>query len=143
MDGFVMLGRLLNRHKTFNNEDFDLMKTLAKQASSALLNLRLSDKLSRSREMEAMGRVSTFVMHDLKNLVSALSLMLDNAQEYIADTEFQKDLLDTLGSTVTKMNSLITRLKHLPEKVSLQRTPVDLLQLAHESPCWSKEVIFW
>ncbi len=90
MGGFVMLGRLLNRHETFNNEDFDLMKTLAKQASSALLNLRLSDQLSRSREMEAMGRVSTFVMHDLKNLVSALSLMLDNAQEYIADTEFRE-----------------------------------------------------
>lgn len=133
MGGFVMLGRPLNRHETYNYEDFDLMKTLARQASSALLNLRLSDQLARSREMEAMGRVSTFVMHDLKNLVSALSLMLDNAQEYIADPEFQKDLLDTIRNTVTKMNSLITRLKHLPEKVSLQRTPVDLLQLAHDT----------
>ena len=133
MGGFVMLGRPLNRNETYNYEDFDLMKTLARQASSALLNLRLSDQLARSREMEAMGRVSTFVMHDLKNLVSAFSLMLDNAQDYIANPEFQKDLLDTLGNTVAKMNSLITRLKHLPEKVSLQRTPVDLLQLAHDT----------
>ena len=133
MGGFITLGRPLNRAETFNYEDFDLMKTLARQASSALLNLRLSDQLSQSREMAAMGRVSTFVMHDLKNLVSALSLMLDNAQEYIADPEFQKDLLDNLENTVTKTNSLISRLKHLPEKVSLQRTPVDLLQLAHDT----------
>ncbi|HEX2770699.1 MAG TPA: XrtA/PEP-CTERM system histidine kinase PrsK [Geobacteraceae bacterium] len=133
MGGFIVLGRPLNRDESYSYEDFDLMKTLARQASSALLNLRLSDQLARSREMAAMGRVATFVMHDLKNLVSALSLMLDNVQEYIADPEFQKDLLDTLGNTVTKMNSLISRLKHLPEKVSLQRTPVDLLQLAHDT----------
>jgi signal transduction histidine kinase len=72
-------------------------------------------------------------MHDLKNLVSALSLMLDNAHEYIDVPDFQKDLLDSLGNTVTKMNNLISRLKHLPEKVSLQRTSVDLLQLAHDT----------
>jgi len=133
MGGFVMLGRPLNRDERYNFEDFDLMKTLAMQASSALLNLRLSEQLTRSREMAVMGRVSTFVMHDLKNLVSALSLMLDNAHEYIEVPDFQKDLLDSLGNTVTKMNNLISRLKHLPEKVSLQRTSVDLLQLAHDT----------
>jgi len=133
MGGFILLGRPLNRDESYNYEDFDLMKTLARQASSALLNLRLSDQLARSREMAAMGKVSTFVMHDLKNLGSALSLMLDNAQEYIADPEFQKDLLVALGNSVTKMNSLISRLRYLPEKVSLQRAPVDLLQLAYDT----------
>ena len=133
MGGFVILGRPLNRNETYNYEDFDLMKTLAKQAASALLNLRLSEQLTRSREMAAMGRVSTFVMHDLKNLVSALSLMVDNGKEYINVPEFQDDLLDSLGNTVTKMNNLISRLKQLPEKLSLQRTPVDLLKLANET----------
>jgi len=128
-----MLGRPLNKNETYNYEDFDLMKTLAKQAASALLNLRLSEQLTRSREMAAMGRVSTFVMHDLKNLVSALSLMVDNGKEYINVPEFQDDLLDSLGNTVTKMNNLISRLKQLPEKLSLQRTPVDLLKLANET----------
>jgi putative PEP-CTERM system histidine kinase len=133
MDGFVMLGRPLNRGEIYNYEDFDLMKTLAKQAASALLNLHLSEQLTRSREMAAIGRVSSFVMHDLKNLVSALSLMLENGNEYIDVPEFQKDLLDSLGNTVTKMNNLISRLKQLPEKLSLQCTLVDLLQLATET----------
>ncbi len=133
VDGFIVLGRPVNREETYNYEDFDLMKTLARQAASALLNLRLSDQLTRSREMAAIGKVSAFVMHDLKNLVSAMSLMLENAQEYIAVPEFQKDLLASLGNTVTKMNSLIARLKHLPEKDMLHRAPVDLLQLAYDT----------
>jgi putative PEP-CTERM system histidine kinase len=133
MDGFVMLGRPLNQGEVYNYEDFDLMKTLAKQAASALLNLHLSEQLTRSREMAAIGKVSSFVMHDLKNLVSALSLMLENGKEYIDVPEFQKDLLDSLGNTVTKMNNLISRLKQIPEKLSLQCTRVDLLQLATET----------
>lgn len=133
MDGFIVLGKPLNKNETYNHEDFDLMKTLAKQASSALLNLRLSDQLACSREMAAIGKISTFVMHDLKNLVSAVSLVLENAQDYITLPAFQKELLATLMNTVNKMNALAARLKHLPEKNSLQHTPVDLLQMAHET----------
>jgi hypothetical protein len=142
MSGFIVLGRSINGTESYNHEDFDLMITLARQASSSLLNLRLSDQLNRSREMAAIGKVSTFVAHDLKNLVSALSLSLDNAQEFIADPDFQKDLLLTIGNSVTKMNALISRLKDLPEKISLQRTPVDLLKLAHDTATLANESNF-
>ncbi|MDD2540806.1 MAG: PEP-CTERM system histidine kinase PrsK [Desulfuromonadaceae bacterium] len=133
VDGFILLGRPHSNEEIYNHEDFDLMRTLAKQASSALLNLRLSDQLSCSRELAAIGKVSTFVMHDLKNLISALSLMLENAQEHIGLPAFQSDLLTSLRNTVTKMNALILRLKHLPEKSALQLTPVDLLVMARET----------
>ena len=133
IDGFIILGKPLNNDETYNYEDFDLMKTLARQASSTLLNLRLSDQLASAREMEAIGKVSAFVLHDLKNHVSAISLMLENAKEFMAVREFQDEMLVSLGKTVAKMNILITRLKHLPEKISLERTPVDLLKLAHET----------
>lgn len=133
VDGFILLGRPHNPEEVYTYEDLDLMRTLAKQASSALLNLRLSEQLACARELAAIGTVSTFVMHDLKNLVSALSLMLENAQEHITVPAFQNDLLMSLGNTVTKMRTIISRLKHLPEKNSLQLTPVDLLQMAHET----------
>lgn len=133
MDGFIVLGKPINKDETYNYEDFDLMRTLARQASSALLNLQLSEELAHSREMAAVGRVAAFVMHDLKNLVSTVSLMVENAREYIAVPAFQEELLASLGTTVTKMHSLISRLKSLPEKDALQRTPVDLLQLARDT----------
>ena len=133
VDGFIVLGRQLNTNEIYSYEDFDLMRTLAKQASSALMNLRLSDQLACSRELAAIGKVSTFVLHDLKNLVSTVSLLLENAQEHITVPAFQSDLLMSLGNTLIKMRALISRLKHLPEKNSLQLAPVDLLQMAHET----------
>lgn len=133
VDGFIMLGNPLCDVESYSHEDFDLMMTIAKQASSALLNLRLSHQLASARELAALGRVSAFVMHDLKNLVSTMSLMLDNARENISLPEFQKDLLTSLEQSRERMNSLIMRLKHLPASNTLRRAPVDLLQMAHET----------
>lgn len=133
VDGFILLGRPHSSEEIYTHEDFDLMRTLAKQASSALLNLRLSNQLACARELAAIGKVSTFVMHDLKNLVSAVSLLLENAQEHINAPVFQNDLLMSLGNTVIRMKTIISRLKNLPEKNSLQLAPVDLLQMAHET----------
>lgn len=133
VEGFIVLGRPHSPEEIYTYEDLDLMRTLAKQASSALLNLRLSDQLSRSRELAAIGTVSTFIMHDLKNLVSAVSLLLENAQEHINVPEFQNDLLMSLGNTVIKMRAIIARLKNLPDKNTLQLTNVNLLQMVHET----------
>jgi putative PEP-CTERM system histidine kinase len=130
LEGVLLLGRPLSSGEGYHYEDFDLMKTLARQASSAILNLRLSDELSRAREMEAVGRISAFVLHDLKNLVSTLALVVDNAREHMDNPEFQEDMLLSLGGTVTRMKGLMTRLKKLEEKIDLRREPVDLLDLA-------------
>lgn len=135
LDGFVLLGPSINSSEEYDEEDFELMDTMARHISSALLNMRLLDQLARSREMEIMGKVSAFVLHDLKNHVYTLSLMVDNARKHIANPEFQKDLVDSLGSTVGKMNILISQLKGLPDRQTLKREPVGLLSLARESTC--------
>jgi len=131
--GFIVLGKPLNREESYNFEDYDLMKTLACQASSAILNLRLSDQLAHAREMEAIGRVSSFVIHDLKNLVYTVSLIADNARDFIAEPDFQQDMLESLGNTVAKMKILIARLKELPESLALDRGPADLLSLVSDT----------
>ena len=133
MDGFIMLGKPINTDETYNYEDYDIMKTLARQASSALLNLRLSEQLARAKEMEAIGRVSAFVVHDLKNLVYTVSLVLDNARNYMDDPEFQNDMLESLSNTVARMKILISRLKNLPEQNELRKEPADLLKLVTDT----------
>jgi hypothetical protein len=133
LEAVLVLGRPVNRNEQYLYEDYDLMKTLARQAASALLNNRLSEQLARSRELEVMGRVSAFIIHDLKNLVYTLSLTVDNGREHIADPEFQNDLLDTLSNTVNRMKVLISRLKNLPEKRSLELEGVNLRRLAADT----------
>ena len=109
------------------------MQTLAQQASSTLLNMRLTDELALAKEMEALGRIAAFIIHDLKNLVYTISLTLDNARTYIADTEFQQDMLETLGNTVSKMNALISRLNTIPDKKGMPREKTDLMYLVKET----------
>ncbi len=133
LDGFIMLGTRINLDERYNYEDYDLMQTLAQQASSALLNMRLTDELALAKEMEALGRIATFIIHDLKNLVYTISLTLDNARTYISDAEFQQDMLETLGNTVSKMNMLISRLNTIPDKKGLSREKTDLMLLVKET----------
>lgn len=133
LDGFVLLGTPINSSEEYDEEDFELMDTMARHISSALLNMRLLDQLARSREMEIMGKVSTFVLHDLKNHVYTLSLMAENARKHIANPEFQKDLVESLGNTVGKMKILISQLKGLPDRQTLRRERVGLLSLAREA----------
>jgi putative PEP-CTERM system histidine kinase len=129
LEGFIMLGEAAHPEESLSYEDFDLMKVLASQATAVVLSLKLSEQLSTAQEMAAIGRVSTFVIHDLKNHVSNLSLMMDNAREHIDNPDFQLDMLETLDETVGKMNNLIARLKNIKEKKQLNLVHCDLSEV--------------
>lgn len=130
--GFIVLGESLSNDE-YNYEDYDILKALARQASSAILNAKLSEALAEAREMEAMGRVSSFIIHDLKNLVYTLSMTAENALDNIGKPEFQQDMITTLSNTVDKMKVLIKKLSDMPEKVELHIEAVDLAELVQES----------
>jgi hypothetical protein len=50
------------------------------------------------------------VIHDLKNSISALSLLSRNAMDHFDEPEFQRDTLRTLGKTVDRMTGLLGKL---------------------------------
>jgi len=133
VEGFIFLGNAHNPAETYNYEDYDMMKALASQASSAILNLHLAEQLASAREMEAAGRVAAFILHDLKNLVYGLSLMLENARNHMNNPKFQQDMLESLSSTVNRMNLLISQLTGLPETPDPRKHDTDLLHLAKEA----------
>ncbi|MCE5313305.1 MAG: PEP-CTERM system histidine kinase PrsK [Nitrospiraceae bacterium] len=132
LEGFIVFGSLLAEEELIY-EDFDLMKTMARQAALSLRNIRLSEELAEAREIAAVARISSFIIHDLKNLSYTLSLMLENAAEHIGNQEFQKDMLNTLGNTVSRMQTLIQKLRNVPEKDLLNKEMADLMDIAKES----------
>lgn len=133
LEGFILLGRQEGRQERFIYEDYDLMKVLAHQATSTLLNQKLSAQLSTAQEMAALGKVSTFVMHDLKNQVSNLSLVVSNARDFIDDPEFQADMLESLENTASSMKELIMRLKNIQIKPELNLVETDLMELVYDN----------
>lgn len=133
VEGFITLGPVIKQDESYIYEDYDLMKTIARQASVAILHQKLSEQISQAREITAIGNVATFVAHDLKNQVTNLSLMVENASRHIANPEFQQDMLVSLANTVAKMQKLIASLKDLGEKELYNPQLFNLLELVKDT----------
>jgi putative PEP-CTERM system histidine kinase len=133
IEGFIALGPVIKEDELYIYEDYDLMKTIARQASLAFLYQKMSEQVTEAREIEVIGNVATFVAHDLKNQVSNLSLILENAARHISNPEFQQDMLVSLGNTVGKMQNLIGSLKNLGDKELYAPQMVNLLGLVHRT----------
>ena len=91
-------------------EDFDLLRTAGRQAASSLAEAYGQEALSNARRFEEFNRRFAFILHDIKNLVSQLSLLSRNAERHADNPEFRSDMVATLRSSVGKMNELLTRL---------------------------------
>jgi putative PEP-CTERM system histidine kinase len=89
----------------------DLLKTASRQAASWLAQVRASEALLEARKFDAFNRMSAFVVHDLKNLVAQLSLLLRNAERHRDNPEFQRDMLSTVEHVMERMNGLMLQLR--------------------------------
>lgn len=103
----------------------DLLKTASRQAASYLGQLEATEALLEARKFDAFNRMSAFVVHDLKNLVAQLSLMLRNAERHHGNPEFQRDMLTTVEHVVDRMNKLMLQLRAGTTPVENAR-PIDL-----------------
>jgi putative PEP-CTERM system histidine kinase len=131
--GFILLEQARSKID-LNWEVLDLLKIAASQATSYLAQQEASNALLVARQFESFNRMSTFMVHDLKNLVAQLSLLMANAEKHKHNPEFQKDMLDTIEHSVQKMKVLLQKLSRgfeMDGKVALAMD--ELLQQAVES----------
>jgi putative PEP-CTERM system histidine kinase len=99
-------------------EDFDLLRTAGNQAASSLAEALGQEALNHAQRFEEFNRRFAFILHDIKNLVSQLSLLARNAERHADNSEFRADMVATLQSSVGKMNELLARLApHSPARV--------------------------
>ncbi len=110
LTGFVVLASARARSEV-NWEVNDLLKTAGRQAASYLAQMLATEALLEARKFEAFNRMSAFVVHDLKNIVTQLSLMLKNAKRLHANPEFQQDMLMTIENSLDKMRQLMLQLR--------------------------------
>lgn len=91
-------------------EDFDLLRIAGRQAASHLAERQLVAELSEARRFEEFNRRFAFILHDVKNLVSQLSLLARNAERHAENPEFRADMIVTLNNSTTKMRELLARI---------------------------------
>jgi putative PEP-CTERM system histidine kinase len=108
--GFVLLARP-RTPMVLDWEVRDLLKTASRQAAGFLAQMQATEALLEARKFDAFNRMSAFVVHDLKNIVTQLSLMLKNAERLHGNPEFQSDMLLTVESSLEKMRRLMLQLR--------------------------------
>lgn len=92
-------------------EDIDLLRTAGRQAAGALAQADADRELTEGRQFEAYNRLTAFLMHDLKNLIAQQSLVVRNAAEYRHEPEFIDDAIETIESSVQRMQRLLEQLQ--------------------------------
>jgi putative PEP-CTERM system histidine kinase len=123
--GLLLLGAK-ESNQPFTEEDFSFLGGVAHQSSIAILNAKLREELIISKEMESFNKLSSFILHDLKNFVSMLSLLLQNADEKLKNPDFQKSALSTISDTVERMRKLMNKLSSASEGIKLDLKSCDL-----------------
>ena len=106
---------LLTRPRTpihWNWEVIDLLKTSSRLAASYLALEDAGRALAEARQFEGFNRLSAFIIHDLKNLIAQLSLVVRNAERHHNNPEFMRDAIKTVDHAVGKMSRLMSQLKN-------------------------------
>ncbi len=107
--GAVVLARPRVQRK-LDWEDFDLLRVVGQQLASYLAEQSGQEALMEATRFDEFNRRIAFVMHDIKNLASQLSLLSRNAEKHVDKPEFQADMLVTLRNSADKLNALLARL---------------------------------
>lgn len=107
-------------------EDLDMMRTVGRQLASYLAEATSHSALAENRQFEQFNRRFAFVMHDIKNLVSQLSILARNAEKHANNPEFQTDMVSTLRGSVDKMNDLLARLSQHNSTRHNPPIPIDI-----------------
>jgi putative PEP-CTERM system histidine kinase len=125
--GFVVLGDLRAERK-LDWEDFELLKTAGRQAASYIAEANAARALAQARRFEDFNRQFAFVAHDIKNLAGQMTLILKNAERHGDNPEFQKDMLKTIGHSVTRMRTMLSQLR-AGAAIQAKSAPVDVSAL--------------
>jgi len=111
-------------------EDFDLLRVAGQQLASYLSEQAGQQALMDASRFDEFNRRMAFVMHDIKNLASQLSLLAANAQKHAENPDFRADMLVTLRNSADKLSALLARLGRYGSGQVQHLRAIDLVALA-------------
>jgi putative PEP-CTERM system histidine kinase len=131
--GFLVLGPR-SAGIAYGAEDADFLATVAEQAAASIVAARQVEASALPPAARAGDRSMTAVIHDIKNAVSALSMLARNAADSFADPQFRRDAITTLSRTVERMRGSLAKLSS-PEATPVPgpTEPIDLQELIIEA----------
>lgn len=125
-------------------EDLDVLRIAGQQAASYLAESQSQQALSEARRFDEFNRRFAFIMHDIKNLASQLSLLARNAERHADNPEFRADMVQTLKISAGRLSDLLVRLspRERGRAASVERTLIEPLLNAVAAEAQPRRALF-
>ncbi|GAA0855835.1 XrtA/PEP-CTERM system histidine kinase PrsK [Aliiglaciecola litoralis] len=121
---------VLNGHEStrkLNWELRDYLSAVRAQVSSYLFHNEAGKEVAENAQFAAFNRMSAFVLHDLKNVLAQIDLILANAEQHKNNPEFIEDTFETLKHTKARMDKM---LRQLTDKKEVQQSSEKIVNVS-------------
>jgi putative PEP-CTERM system histidine kinase len=125
--GMAVMQGSENTSKKLNWELRDYLTAVNAQISNFLFHHQAAQELAENAQFAAFTRMSAFIVHDLKNVLAQIDLILSNAEQHKDNPEFIADTFETLQHTKARMDKM---LRQLTEKNASQDGADSLVTLS-------------
>lgn len=106
--------------RDFNTEDTAVVESYASITADLIFKHRILEERLEQKQFESFSHMASFIVHDVKNQVSTLKLLLKNAENNISNPGFQKSLLVSLRSCSENLSNLVSKLSMPPRQDRLK-----------------------
>lgn len=111
LHGVFVLSNDRSEKLKLNWEVRDYLTAVGSQIGSYFRFCEARAKLEENAKFAAFNRMSAFVVHDLKNVIAQIGMIVTNAEKYRHIPEFIDDTFETLGHTKERMDRMLSQLK--------------------------------
>jgi putative PEP-CTERM system histidine kinase len=112
--------------EAFDSEDLALIEVFSTSIGDALFKNRVLQERIERKQFESFHHVASFIIHDIKNQIATLNLLMKNAEKNLGNPAFQASMLASVKSCAVNLQGLIDRLAVAPktEEVTLAHAPL-------------------
>jgi putative PEP-CTERM system histidine kinase len=98
------------RARAFDAEDLALIGVFTSAIGDALFKNRVLQERIEQKQFESFHHVASFIIHDIKNQIATLNLLMKNAERNLANPSFQASMMSSIRSCAVNLQALIDRL---------------------------------
>jgi hypothetical protein len=120
-----ILALRLRPRTQLDDEDKSLIEVFTNSIGDVLFKNKVLTERVERKQFESFSHLSSFIIHDIKNQASTLSLVVQNAKKNISNPDFQKSLLSSLQSCAGNLQILLDKLKSPPKPDAMKMKRLD------------------
>ena len=111
-----VLGLKGGRSNEFDDEDVELINVFTNSLGDALFKNRVVANRIAQKQFESFNHITSFIIHDIKNQVATLSLIVQNAEKNLHSPAFQESMLNSVKNCTNNLKSLFNKLTVAPKQ---------------------------